>query len=201
VGGVGWISTAHGWCSAKRPADFSTPSTRPTAATTRRCAPSSIRRWPRPGGRRPRPPIPSRSSAATSTRSRYGRRERGLAAPRRQEQEILGHQRLDGGCRHGEGREPFEAEGLDARARLLHFPIAYQQEFFHQLTSEEVRTRFVRGHPVRYWFKPSGVRNEALDRRAYALAALDASAGPLTRSRITQALERCYNRTSRSVQS
>ena len=22
--------------------------------------------------------------------------------------------------------------------------------------------RFVRGHPVRYWFKPSGVRNEAL---------------------------------------
>jgi phage terminase large subunit GpA-like protein len=29
------------------------------------------------------------------------------------------------------------------------FPIAYQQEFFNQLTSEEVRTRFVRGHPVR----------------------------------------------------
>jgi phage terminase large subunit GpA-like protein len=25
---------------------------------------------------------------------------------------------------------------------------------------------------VRYWFKPSGVRNEALDRRVYALAAL-----------------------------
>jgi hypothetical protein len=47
-----------------------------------------------------------------------------------------------------------------------HFPIAYQQEFFNQLTSEEVRTRFVRGHPVRYWFKPSGKRNEALDRRA-----------------------------------
>jgi phage terminase large subunit GpA-like protein len=35
-----------------------------------------------------------------------------------------------------------------------------------------VRTRFVRGHPVRYWFKPSGKRNEALDRRVYALAAL-----------------------------
>jgi phage terminase large subunit GpA-like protein len=33
-----------------------------------------------------------------------------------------------------------------------HFPIVYQQEFFNQLTSEEVRTRFVRGHPVRYWF-------------------------------------------------
>jgi hypothetical protein len=53
-----------------------------------------------------------------------------------------------------------------------HFPIALQQEFFNQLTTEEVRTRFVRGHPVRYWFKPSGKRNEALDRRVYALAAL-----------------------------
>jgi phage terminase large subunit GpA-like protein len=59
-----------------------------------------------------------------------------------------------------------------------HFPIAYQQEFFNQLTSEEVRTRFVRGHPVRYWFKPSGKRNEALDRRVYALAALYARPVP-----------------------
>jgi phage terminase large subunit GpA-like protein len=59
-----------------------------------------------------------------------------------------------------------------------HFPIAYQQEFFNQLTSEEVRTRFVCGHPVRYWFKPSGKRNEALDRRVYALAALPARPVP-----------------------
>ncbi|HXV82836.1 MAG TPA: terminase gpA endonuclease subunit [Candidatus Binatia bacterium] len=55
-----------------------------------------------------------------------------------------------------------------------HFPIAYQQEFFNQLTSEEVRTRFVRGQPLRYWFRPSGKRNEALDRRVYALAMLRA---------------------------
>jgi Phage terminase large subunit (GpA) len=48
-----------------------------------------------------------------------------------------------------------------------HFPDSYQQEYFNQLTSEQVRTRFVRGHPVRYWFKPSGMRNEALDRRVY----------------------------------
>jgi phage terminase large subunit GpA-like protein len=34
------------------------------------------------------------------------------------------------------------------------------------------------GHPVRYWFKPSGVRNEALDRRVYALAALYARPFP-----------------------
>jgi len=59
-----------------------------------------------------------------------------------------------------------------------HFPDAYQREYFEQLTSEEVRTRFVRGHPVRYWFKPSGVRNEALDRRVYALAALHARPVP-----------------------
>jgi phage terminase large subunit GpA-like protein len=59
-----------------------------------------------------------------------------------------------------------------------HFPDAYQREYFEQLTSEEVRTRFVRGHPVRYWFKPSGVRNKALDRRVYALAALHARPVP-----------------------
>jgi phage terminase large subunit GpA-like protein len=52
------------------------------------------------------------------------------------------------------------------------FPIAYQQEFFNQLTSEKVCTLFVCGHPVRYWFKPSGKRNETLDRRVYALVAL-----------------------------
>jgi phage terminase large subunit GpA-like protein len=59
-----------------------------------------------------------------------------------------------------------------------HFPIAYQQELFNRLTSEEVRRRFVRGHPVRYWFKPSGKRNEALDRRVYALPALHARPVP-----------------------
>jgi phage terminase large subunit GpA-like protein len=51
-------------------------------------------------------------------------------------------------------------------------------EYFNQLISEQVRTRFVRGHPVRYWFKPSGVRNEALDRRVYAMAALHARPVP-----------------------
>jgi len=60
----------------------------------------------------------------------------------------------------------------------LSFPIAYQKEFFNQLTSEEVRTRFVRGHPVRYCFKPSEKRNEALARRVYALAALHARPTP-----------------------
>jgi phage terminase large subunit GpA-like protein len=64
------------------------------------------------------------------------------------------------------------------RPGYCNFLIAYQQEFFNQLTSEEVRTRFVRGRPVRYWFKPSGKRNEALDRRVYTLAALHARPVP-----------------------
>jgi phage terminase large subunit GpA-like protein len=67
-----------------------------------------------------------------------------------------------------------EARGL----HYCHFPDSYQQEYFNQLISEQVRTRFVRGHPVRYWFKPSGVRNEALDRRVYAMAALHARPVP-----------------------
>jgi hypothetical protein len=50
---------------------------------------------------------------------------------------------------------------------------------FYQLTSEEVLTRFVRGYSLRYWFKPSGARNEALDCRVYALAALYARPVPL----------------------
>ena len=53
-----------------------------------------------------------------------------------------------------------------------HFPLSYTRDFFEQLTSERVQTRFVKGHPVREWHKPPGKRNEALDRRAYALAVL-----------------------------
>jgi phage terminase large subunit GpA-like protein len=37
----------------------------------------------------------------------------------------------------------------------------------------------VRGHPVRYWFKRSGKRNEVLDRRVYALAALHPRPGAI----------------------
>lgn len=59
-----------------------------------------------------------------------------------------------------------------------HFPLAYEREFFAQLTSEQVRTRFQKGHPVRYWFLPSGKRNEALDRRVYAFAALHSRSVP-----------------------
>jgi phage terminase large subunit GpA-like protein len=53
-----------------------------------------------------------------------------------------------------------------------HFPLAYDQHFFDMLTSEQVRTKYSKGRPIREWFLPSGRRNEALDIRVLALAAL-----------------------------
>jgi len=45
-------------------------------------------------------------------------------------------------------------------------------EYFRQLTAEKQVTRTVKGKVVRRFEKPSGVRNEALDVRVYATAAL-----------------------------
>lgn len=53
-----------------------------------------------------------------------------------------------------------------------HFPVGYEEAWFKQLTTEKVRTRYVKGSPVREWIKPNGARVEALDKRVYALAAL-----------------------------
>ena len=44
--------------------------------------------------------------------------------------------------------------------------------YFEQLTAERVRTRYVKGHAKREWVKPDSRRNEALDCRVYAYAAL-----------------------------
>ena len=60
----------------------------------------------------------------------------------------------------------------DMRPGYCHFPANYPESFFLQLTAEQVRTRYSRGHPVREWVLPSGKRNEALDVRVYGLAAL-----------------------------
>jgi phage terminase large subunit GpA-like protein len=57
-----------------------------------------------------------------------------------------------------------------------HFPVAYDETFFRQLTSEKVRTVFVKGFPRRQWYKEQAVRNEALDRRAYAMCVLHSRA-------------------------
>jgi phage terminase large subunit GpA-like protein len=57
-------------------------------------------------------------------------------------------------------------------AGYCHFPSSYNEDYFKQLTAEKVVTRYNKGFPVRKWEKPAGRRNEALDCRVYALAAL-----------------------------
>lgn len=52
-----------------------------------------------------------------------------------------------------------------------HFPLEYDPEYFSQLTAEKVTKKYLRGFPKRYWVKIRA-RNEALDNRVYALAAL-----------------------------
>ena len=53
-----------------------------------------------------------------------------------------------------------------------HFPLDRDAQYFEQLTAERIRTRYVKGFPQRFWWKPDGRRNEALDCRVYAYAAL-----------------------------
>jgi len=55
-----------------------------------------------------------------------------------------------------------------------HFPADRSDEYFEQLTAERKVTRYVRGHAKRQWIKKRA-RNEALDVRCYALAALSIS--------------------------
>ncbi len=52
-----------------------------------------------------------------------------------------------------------------------HFPLARDEEYFRQLTAETSVTRYVRSFPRREWRK-TRARNEALDCRVYAYAAL-----------------------------
>jgi len=53
-----------------------------------------------------------------------------------------------------------------------HFPKGRGQVWFEQLTSEVVETKYTRGFPRRVYVLPQGRRNEALDCRVYAYAAL-----------------------------
>ena len=52
-----------------------------------------------------------------------------------------------------------------------HWPVDRAPEWVHPLTAERLVTRFVRGFPIREW-KKTRDRNEALDCRVYAYAAL-----------------------------
>ncbi|WP_207895042.1 phage terminase large subunit family protein [Tepidimonas ignava] len=56
----------------------------------------------------------------------------------------------------------------------MHFPRSRDLAWFEQLTAEHCVTRYVKGHPKREWVKDAGRRNEALDCRVYAYAALHA---------------------------
>lgn len=54
-----------------------------------------------------------------------------------------------------------------------HFAINYPDSWFEQATAEKRVTKIdMRGNEYRIWEKPAGVRNEALDCRVYAYAAL-----------------------------
>jgi phage terminase large subunit GpA-like protein len=72
-------------------------------------------------------------------------------------------------------------ETLYARLQLdepgrgyCHFGSHCDEVYFHQLTAERLRTRYKNGRPVYFWWKPEGRRNEALDCRVYAMAAVKA---------------------------
>jgi phage terminase large subunit GpA-like protein len=55
-----------------------------------------------------------------------------------------------------------------------HFNKSYDDDYFDQLTSEEVVTSYKKGQPVRAWrLKEGKKRNEALDMRVYALSAFE----------------------------
>jgi phage terminase large subunit GpA-like protein len=53
-----------------------------------------------------------------------------------------------------------------------HFPEGRDVTYFEQLTAERAVTKWVRGFPKRQYEKQGGARNEALDIRVYAYAAL-----------------------------
>lgn len=53
-----------------------------------------------------------------------------------------------------------------------HTPKDRDEDWYKQLTAEKLVTRYVKGQPVREWHKPDRARNEGLDCRAYAYAAL-----------------------------
>jgi phage terminase large subunit GpA-like protein len=58
------------------------------------------------------------------------------------------------------------------QSEMCHFPKTYTDEWFKQLTSEKHVIKNVGGLPVRRFILPRGSRNEALDCRVYATAAM-----------------------------
>ncbi|HWI50448.1 MAG TPA: phage terminase large subunit family protein [Rummeliibacillus sp.] len=67
-------------------------------------------------------------------------------------------------------------EEFEDKPGYCHFPVekekGYDESYFVGLTSERKVTRFVKGMPKTEWIKKSSARNEPLDLRNYATAAL-----------------------------
>lgn len=61
----------------------------------------------------------------------------------------------------------------ESGAGYWHFPIERDAEWFAQITSEIVKTKYVKGRPIRQWQpRREGASTEGLDCRVYAFAAL-----------------------------
>lgn len=68
-------------------------------------------------------------------------------------------------------------------AGWVHTPLGREEEWYKQLTAEKLVTRYIKGQPIREWHKPDRARNEALDCRNYATAALKIMNPPFKRLR------------------
>ncbi len=62
--------------------------------------------------------------------------------------------------------------GGEKGAGYMHFPLGRPEDYFRQLCAEQKYTRYKNGVPFTRFENPSKARNEALDIRVYALAAL-----------------------------
>lgn len=68
--------------------------------------------------------------------------------------------------------KPPEEEGQAFPAGFPHYPKSRDEEYFNQMTSEIVVTKTHKGFPYREWALKPGFKNEKLDIRVYAFAAL-----------------------------
>lgn len=66
---------------------------------------------------------------------------------------------------------------VQAGAGYMHTPKSRDEEWYNQMTIEQLETKYQRGFAVQRWIKPNGGRNEALDCRVYAYAAFKMTNG------------------------
>jgi phage terminase large subunit GpA-like protein len=61
---------------------------------------------------------------------------------------------------------------VSAQQSRLYRDLGHGETFFKQPMVEKVSPKFIKGFSRCEWFKDQGVRNEAFDRRVYAMCAL-----------------------------